>query len=273
MGGGIRTFFLKESDRFEVSTTSKGNQIKWLVKDEDGKLLYIKADQFGYESISEALVSEFLRFVEGVSFVDYSFCRVNEDSKWYNCCYSENLLAEGEDLTSLYRLLKSRGIDVDRLYKDCSGKELALRVISLVREVTGYDITDYLKTILSIDWLILNEDRHLNNIALVVGEDGKYRDAPLFDNGLSLLSDVVMYPTTVSEGVLIKQVKSKPFSTSFKKQVRYLSDEVNLRVDFKGFKKELDSCCVPFNEAGFLRARRVLLGNLSRLEGIVWERL
>ena len=40
----------------------------------------------------------------------------------------------------------------------------------------------YLTLLFEVDALIANEDRHLNNIA-ILEENGKYHYCPLFDNG------------------------------------------------------------------------------------------
>lgn len=43
--------------------------------------------------------------------------------------------------------------------------------------------------------------------------------APLFDHGLSLLSDIKDYPLNIPISILKRKVKAKPFSSAFSKQL------------------------------------------------------
>ena len=52
----------------------------------------------------------------------------------------------------------------------------------------GLDLSEYLGNILAIDQIILNEDRHFNNLGLIKVKDGEYRPAPIFDNGKSFFT-------------------------------------------------------------------------------------
>ena len=73
---------------------------------------------------------------------------------------------------------------------------------------------------LAFDALILNEDRHTNNLLFLYHfKLDTWKLAPLFDHGLSLLSDVKDYPLGVDINILKRKVKAKPFNTNFKKQL------------------------------------------------------
>lgn len=78
----------------------------------------------------------------------------------------------------------------------------------------------------ALDAFILNEDRHTNNILFLF--DPKTEDwqlAPIFDHGLSLLSDVKDYPLSKPMSILKRQVKAKPFNSSFTKQLALYQGE------------------------------------------------
>ena len=47
----MKEFTVNKQQRFDIQTSSKGNQTKWVVGD-----YFIKADTFGYESIAEIIV-------------------------------------------------------------------------------------------------------------------------------------------------------------------------------------------------------------------------
>lgn len=69
-----------------------------------------------------------------------------------------------------------------------------------------------------IDSLFLNDDRHLNNIA-VLKENDKYDYCPIFDNGAGLLSDTRLSPMEIDTKSLIKALKARPFNMSFTRQM------------------------------------------------------
>ena len=62
-----------------------------------------------------------------------------------------------------------------------------------------------------IDGLILNDDRHLNNIA-VIARDGGFDYCPVFDQGAGLLSNVMYNPFEIIHKSLIAQAKARPLS-------------------------------------------------------------
>lgn len=51
--------YMSRNNRFSLSSTSRGNQIKWFSNN-----MYIKADTMGCEGIVEALVSELLKYID-----------------------------------------------------------------------------------------------------------------------------------------------------------------------------------------------------------------
>ena len=63
-----------------------------------------------------------------------------------------------------------------------------------------------------------NEDRHLNNIAVLRrGEVFDY--CPMFDFGAGLLSNVRDYPMDVEPKALLSQLRAQPMNTRFTRQV------------------------------------------------------
>ena len=69
-----------------------------------------------------------------------------------------------------------------------------------------------------VDALFLNDDRHLNNIA-VIEQGGKFKYCPIFDNGAGLLSNVQFSPMDIDPKGLIKDIVARPFNTSFTRQM------------------------------------------------------
>ncbi len=66
--------------------------------------------------------------------------------------------------------------------------------------------------------LFCNDDRHLNNIA-VIEQDGRYDYCPIFDNGAGLLSNEQLSPMDIAPPALISALKARPFNTTFTRQM------------------------------------------------------
>lgn len=60
-------------------------------------------------------------------------------------------------------------------------------VIRFIDQSCGLNIHAYLSKVLTLDMICLNEDRHLNNLALIM-RGNEFYPAPIFDNGVSLLT-------------------------------------------------------------------------------------
>jgi hypothetical protein len=217
-----------KEDRILTSVSSKGNQEKWYNGEQ-----WVKADSMGYEGLSECLVSEFAHHTNISNFApitDYFICHgeVQFEDKTenykYRGCYSTNFLNKGETCVTLHNLFNSI---LDKSLYDMvskmSTKEHMGVVVDIVSKHTKLtNFGEWLICLLEFDSIILNEDRHYNNIAVVKTIVGDYKLMPLFDNGLSLLSDDSErgYPVRIPIVRCIEKVKSKPFSTSFKKQLK-----------------------------------------------------
>lgn len=197
--------------------TSKGDQPKWQVGD-----TWYKADHMGYESLAEVLVARMLGRSSLSGFVMYEPVIIQIDGRALPGCASQNFRASNETLIPLERL--HRSFKGDGLAKT-AGRLPAVEArisyaVDFVEQVTGLeDFGRYLATMFELDAFLLNEDRHTNNLAVIRNEDtGAFRLCPIFDNGLSLLSDTNDYPLSDDIYACIARVKAKPFSSSFEEQ-------------------------------------------------------
>lgn len=198
--------------------TSKGNQPKWRIKD-----IWYKADCMGYESLSEFVVSELLNKSNVKDYINYELIRIKYDNKEVNGCSSKNFRNNNEMLIpieKLHRQYFGYGL-ADYLAKIDSVEKRIDYTVSFIEDKTELkDVGKYFSLMLAIDAFFLNEDRHTNNIAVIRNENTKtFRMAPIFDNGLSLLSDVNDYPLEKDVYENIKSVSAKPFDTSFDEQL------------------------------------------------------
>ena len=209
------------SDEKIAETSSKGNQEKW----KDGELWY-KADQFGYEALSETLISRLLEKSNIEKETPFSFVRYRTEKavihgREQTVCVSENFLRKGQSIITLSHLLKKMlGTPVkEQLGRISSDRKRIEYLATKTEEFTGLEqFGEYLTLLFEIDALFYNDDRHLNNIA-VIEESGRYSYCPIFDNGASLLSNTRVLQMDIEPLSLIKTLRARPFLSSFTRQM------------------------------------------------------
>ncbi|MDO4501152.1 MAG: hypothetical protein Q4B60_07770 [Erysipelotrichaceae bacterium] len=195
-------------------TSSKGNQMKWKNNND-----WYKADYCGYEGLSEYIISRLLEKsdLHSEEYVDYELAKIKYGDVVFNGCHSKSFLLEGETIVTVERLFeqitgeKNMARYLVRFEED---KDRVKYLVDFVERYTNInDFGKYLVKILSIDALFLNDDRHLNNIAIIKKTDGNYRLCPIFDNGAGLLSDTrIDYPLNVDVYSLMDKVKPRTIS-------------------------------------------------------------
>lgn len=208
------------TDEKVAETSSKGNQEKWFDRG-----AWYKLDQFGYEALAETLVSRLLERSNiepsGFKFVRYDMERLNVHGRERVGCVSKNFLKNGESIITLARLHSlNLGYKLSKkLTRLPSDKQSIEYLAEETSRLTGLDrFPEYLTMLFEIDALFLNDDRHLNNIA-VLERGGKYDYCPIFDNGAALLSNVQISRMDIDPKALISALRARPFNTNFTRQM------------------------------------------------------
>lgn len=215
----MKRFQISEKDIPILSTSSKGDQTKWNLEG-----IWVKQNIRGYESTAEVLASRLLEdsTLSREEYVLYHPCIIElPPGDQVEGCYSHDFRGKLQEVT-LERLFESNFTSTDTILNNnkFSTEEKFEEIMSKVEEFTGLDVREEVARLLAFDALILNEDRHTNNIVFLFEPVNEtWRLAPIFDNGLSLLSDEKDYPIGKPLSILIRQVKGKPFNTSFSKQL------------------------------------------------------
>ncbi|GHU92700.1 hypothetical protein FACS1894208_00360 [Clostridia bacterium] len=223
-GEGVRVIKVLEKERVRQSATSKGNQLKWLKGGE-----FIKADTLGYEAFAEVWASRVAHRTSIGKFApitDYSPCGIVSDGARFTGCVCRDFLSPGETLLPLERLIQqASGAPSADWWGAVDTRKKIERTVALVTRVTGIkNFGEWLTCLLEFDALILNEDRHMYNIA-VVASQGRYRLMPLFDNGAAFLSDTTIdHQLRIPTKVCKRKVKAMPFNRSFTAQVNAARD-------------------------------------------------
>lgn len=211
------------SDEKIAETSSKGNQEKWYDNFTDS---WYKLDQFGYEALAETLISVFLERsnIEAelpFTYVRYRMERLLVHGRERTGCVSRNFLKPGQSLITLNRLISNHlGMPLrQKLKRLSSDKRRIAYLAEATAEYTGLsDFPRYLTLLFEVDALFCNDDRHLNNIA-VVEQDGVYSYCPIFDNGAGLLSNTRLSPMDIMPKALLSALKARPFNTTFNRQM------------------------------------------------------
>jgi len=211
------------SDEKIAETSSKGNQEKWYDEETDN---WYKLDQFGYEALAETLISILLEKSNIEKDTPFSFVRYNMEKMYVhgrerNGCVSRNFLRADQSLITVNRLFNNHlGITLkQKLTRFPSDKKRIAYLADATAEYTGLkEFPGYLTLLFEIDALFCNDDRHLNNIAVIEQANG-YDYCPIFDNGAGLLSNTQISQMNISAKALIKALYARPFNTTFTRQM------------------------------------------------------
>lgn len=211
------------TDEKIAETSSKGNQEKWY---DQASNRWYKLDQFGYEALAETVVSFFLEQSNietstPFTFVRYRMERLQVHGRERTGCSSENFLRPGQSLITVNRLLTSHlGKPLrEKLARLPSDKRRIAYLAEATADVTGLErFPQYLTLLFEIDALFCNDDRHLNNIA-VLEQNSRYDYCPIFDNGAGLLSNTQLSPMDIAPPALLSALRARPFNTTFTRQM------------------------------------------------------
>lgn len=221
-------FNITLSDKYiqNEMSTSDGSQTKYY-KDN----YWYKINSMGGEDEAEYLASGILQFssLAESDYVVYEKGKVNRS----DACRSKNFLKPTEDFFTFNHLHKNiaRVPMYEETFKYKTLSKKVEYVVNFMKNTTGLDVTDYLRKTFSIDSIILNEDRHFNNLGVIMKEDGSYRAAPIFDNGKSMFIGNFSIKDNLPIIENVKRVSCKPFGFSHKKLVEYFGKGFELDKD------------------------------------------
>lgn len=246
---------LNDEVTVDASGTSDGTQVKYY---QDG--YWYKIDMLGNEGEVEYLCSGILKFstLKKSEFVVYERGLINDK----NGCRSKNFLKGEETFITFNRLHKNiYGIPMHEKINRLNSLEEKIEYVKyFVQSICNIDVTDYLKKTFTLDFIILNEDRHFNNLGIVMKADGSYRTAPIFDNGKSLLNGNYSVKRNMPIAENVKRVISRPFGGTHIKVMKYLG---------KGFDIDFDSAVEWLEKQADSYSKEVLKYQIKEFEKIM----
>lgn len=213
---------LNNVSRAFVDSSSKGNQSKFFYNGH-----WIKLDsQNCCEGLAENFVSKFCATIADFPYVPYNSSQYEYMDSVCTGCHSYNMYGRMDmAFVSFRSILRQFGMPQSIFFEDADTARNIMNVVSLIRSNLGVDTLDYFRRLLMLDFLIINEDRHLMNIGLCYCKlDSKFYEAPCFDNGSSLFCVNWTYRKrkTLDENIVFASSVARPFSEFFDTQLSAL---------------------------------------------------
>ena len=245
-----------------LSSTSKGDAMKWYLPENN---TFVKANRMDHgqeyqDSIAEVIASR-LAAEMYIPAVPYRLCRIRlEEGRSLLGTVSPNFCAPEETYISFETMVESAAEPVKW---GVAARDNYQLVLDWFQKQTELDARAYLDTMLLFDFLICNEDRHLNNFGVL--KDSRkhtYRFPPLFDNGYAL---GFMQAEQKPVEQYLYSCKAKPFSTSFSKQL-HLIERLPEGLVIPESVSDTLFVGLPVSEQTIAYCREILLTRLTQLK-------
>lgn len=220
----IKYFKLKSEDAI-AERASTGWLMKWNLGD-----YWIKSPGYVFnyiwDSVAESIESCIAKDLNLELCLEYRLCIINVDGINLIGCISENYNKKGLVELKFHRIIENNMLS----RKNFFGEDGYNQLIKEIKDLFNIDIRKYLENTLLIDSMILNSDRNLWNMSIMIDNKFKGHLAPIYDFGNSLgltggRSGSFYDDTKYSTGL-----RARPFDNNFENQVKYIR---NNRV-FKG---------------------------------------
>ncbi len=246
-----------ELDLSSPDSTSAGNLKKrWKIIDGTRYLIKGGSNPFRQEPLNEVVASKVMDALE-VNHVNYSL--IWNDEAPYSIC--PDFISIKEDFIPAYQVSNViKRNNSDSLYthlKKCF-KYLA---------IPGYE--DYINKLIIVDFIIANEDRHLNNFGYIRDASTlKFKTfAPFFDNGSSFGFDKIDEDVTK-----IKEIETKPFKKDAFKQLELVNDYSFLSIDKLNKIKEIikeEFLSTPYRYLSLDRRKAIIEATNNRIDFLI----
>ena len=188
------------------NTTEGWLRKKWIIA--DGMRLLMKSGSGVYqqEPFNEVIASVVMRRLE-VEHIPYTLTFINGEP--YSLC--ENFITSDTELITAWRVIQTK--------KQPSNRSLRDHFYDCCDILGAQNVRDSMNKMLTVDYIISNEDRHLNNFGLIRNAETLewYGLAPVYDSGTSLWYNM----NTRRVGAT---VESKPFRRTHAEQIKLVDD-------------------------------------------------
>ena len=217
----VKTFNLKSRDAV-VCRSSTGWLMKWNIGN-----YWIKAPgyvvSYTWDSVAEVLASEIFIDLGIKNCVEYRLCIINLDNKVKLIgCISKDYKTAGLNEVTLKKLADNRIISSN--YYGYTGYR---QLIKEIKTKFDLDITRYLEDTIIIDSIILNTDRNLWNMSIMLDKELNGHISPIYDFGNSLGLTGGIQGNFYEEAMYSTGIQARPFSMEFEEQLCYIRNNRN----------------------------------------------
>lgn len=210
--GVLNSDSIKSLDLISPDNTSDGwLKKKWIIKGGERILLKGGSSPYCQEPFNEVLASEICRRLK-INHVPYSIIKSNET--FYSSC--PDFVTENTELISAGHIALTQKKDkntsvFDHLLNCCRGNGFS-NIESIEKEICS---------MLALDFIIANTDRHMNNFGFLRNPDTLEWTglAPVYDSGTSLFYDESAFSLKNPFVLDSKNIKAKPFAQNQKEQI------------------------------------------------------
>lgn len=181
---------------------------RWKIIDKKRCLIKGGSDPFWQQPLNEVMAAIITKRL-AIPYVSYSLVWENELP--YSVC--ENFISSDTELVSAFYIHNTMKIkDTAQLYN---------HYLNCCEELDIPDVRINLDKMLTIDYIIANNDRHLNNFGAIRNANTLewISPAPLYDNGSSL-----WYNNSAENIIKLRNNKSQPFHETHEEQIKLVKD-------------------------------------------------
>lgn len=203
-------------DYISPDLTTNGWLRKTWRKNDSGIYLFKQGSApFYQEPFNEAFSSIILKKISSIDVVDYEVVRINGTF----CSKCKNFLSENIEFVPAFVIYQAKekpfySTPFDHLKSQCDEYKIP-------------GARKFIDSMLALDYLISNSDRHMGNFGFLLNKDTKkfIGPAPLFDNGTS------MWNQDQTERIFITEEVSKPFCDYHEEQIQLIKHPEDINTD------------------------------------------
>jgi len=209
-GAGQRLGQISRDASDKTPNNTSGGQLKkvWLKRNGENYLYKGSGTIHNFEPINEVLASEICKILD-VPFVNYSLDVIQSKRQDSLVSVCKCIVTKDEEIIPAHAILTEREGEVTKTVNDY------YLYLSILEENGVPNAEEYLQKMLMLDYILLNEDRHLSNFGIIrnVKTLKWERVCPIFDTGRSMNTNVTKAYWDFTEGE-IKCFTSELISSS-----------------------------------------------------------